>query len=157
MTDFLCYNVAQDSIARGNNPATDQPSLFTVNMDSNEFVAIRKKLEKTQKELATLLGISLKAVCSYEQSWRTIPFYVERQLLFLLSRKCGQRHGHSNCWEIRNCPDIKRERCPAWEFDSGNFCWFIGGTICENIVCKSWEEKMSVCKKCVVMSSIANR
>ena len=56
-------------------------------MDSKEFSNIRKKLAKTQKKLASLLGISLKAVCSYEQGWRTIPSHVERQLIFLLAKK----------------------------------------------------------------------
>ncbi len=42
-------------------------------MDSVEFSLFRKKLQKTQKELAQLLGTSLKAIHSYEQAWRTIP------------------------------------------------------------------------------------
>ena len=122
-------------------------------MDSREFVKIRKKLDKTQREIANLLGISLKAVCSYEQGWRTIPTHVERQLFFLLARKGHQQQENSNCWALRNCPDEKRNKCPAWEFDSGQFCWFISGTLCENAACKSWEEKMGMCKTCVVMKS----
>ena len=42
-------------------------------MQSEEFVLIRKKLNKTQRELAELLGVSIKAVHSYEQGWRTVP------------------------------------------------------------------------------------
>jgi DNA-binding transcriptional regulator YiaG len=37
-------------------------------MDSKEFTYIRKKLNKTQKEMAEMLGTSTKAVRSYEQS-----------------------------------------------------------------------------------------
>ena len=120
-------------------------------MDSKEFIEIRKKLDKTQRETANLLGISLKAVCSYEQGWRTIPSHVERQLLFLLAKK--YQYDNSNCWELRECPEEKRNKCPAWEFDSGQFCWFINGTLCESSACQSWEEKIAVCKNCVVMKN----
>ncbi|MGB5991268.1 MAG: helix-turn-helix transcriptional regulator, partial [Desulfobacterales bacterium] len=36
-------------------------------MDSKEFKKWREKLNKTQKEIAQLLGVSVKAVHSYEQ------------------------------------------------------------------------------------------
>jgi len=49
-------------------------------LDSEEFLRARKRLGKTQKQLAELLGTSLKAVTSYEQGWRTVPAYVERQV-----------------------------------------------------------------------------
>ncbi|MCK5723736.1 MAG: transcriptional regulator, partial [Gammaproteobacteria bacterium] len=38
-------------------------------MNSKEFVAIRKRLNKTQKQMAQLLGSSIKAIHSYEQGW----------------------------------------------------------------------------------------
>lgn len=123
-------------------------------MDSAEFTDIRKKLEKTQKEIASLLGISLKAVCSYEQGWRTIPAHVERQLIFLLARRGHRDKANPNCWDLRKCPEEKKMKCPAWEYDAGEFCWFINGTICENATCKNWEKKILVCKNCVVMKSI---
>jgi DNA-binding XRE family transcriptional regulator len=123
-------------------------------MDSKEFITIRKRLDKTQRAIANLLGISLKAVCSYEQGWRTIPTHVARQLIFLLARKCQQRQGVLMCWDLRNCPEEKKSKCPAWEFDAGQFCWFISGTLCESVVCKSWEEKMAMCKSCMVMKNI---
>ena len=45
-------------------------------MDSKEFKKLRKKLNKTQKEIAQLLGLSVKAVHSYEQVWRNISPHV---------------------------------------------------------------------------------
>lgn len=120
-------------------------------MEKKDFAAIRKKLGKTQKETATLLGISLKAVCSYEQGWRTIPTHVERQLLFLLTRKRKSSTKTQNCWELKNCPEERRNKCPAWEFNSGKFCWFINGTICECAAQKSWNEKILICRNCIVM------
>ena len=58
-------------------------------MDKMEFQYFRQKLQKTQKEMAQLLGTSLKAVESYEQGWRNIPAQVERQVLFFLAMKDG--------------------------------------------------------------------
>ena len=52
-------------------------------VDSTEFLKARKVLDKTQKQLAELLGISIKAVHSYEQGWRKVPTAVERQMYFL--------------------------------------------------------------------------
>jgi hypothetical protein len=122
-------------------------------MDSREFIELRKTLGKTQRQIANLLGISLKAVCSYEQGWRSIPTHVERQLLFLLSRKAPQQ-GSTNCWELRSCPEEKKNKCSAWEFNAGQFCWFISGTLREGTDCKSWEKKMEMCKTCEVMKNI---
>jgi len=123
-------------------------------MEKTEFAAIRKDLGRTQKGLATLLGVSLKAVCSYEQGWRAVPVHVERQLLFLLSRKKRGSTANKNCWDLKNCPEEKKEKCPAWEFESGEFCWFINGTICECAAQKNWHKKILICKKCVVMKQV---
>lgn len=124
-------------------------------MENKDFHSIRKRLGKTQKELAALLGTSLKAVSSYEQGWRGIPSHVERQLLFLLSRKIRRQSGQKNCWETRKCPPKKRRNCPAWEFDAGRLCWFINGTFCNSTTLSNWEEKLLVCKKCEVMKGLS--
>jgi hypothetical protein len=123
-------------------------------MDKIEFSTIRKKLKKTQKEIAELLGISLKAVSSYEQGWRVIPGHVERQILFLLSRKLITKR--QNCWDILQCPTEKRTKCPAWEFKSGDLCWFINGTICHQQAQKSWQDKIAICRTCPVMQNLLN-
>ncbi len=123
-------------------------------MDSREFVELRKTLTKTQRQIANLLGISLKAVCSYEQGWRSIPAHVERQLLFLLSRKAQLQLENTNCWDLRNCPEEKKIKCPVWEFNAGQFCWFISGTLREGTDYKSWEKKMEICNTCEIMKNI---
>jgi len=124
-------------------------------MENSDFLTIRKRLGKTQKELAVLLGTSLKAVSSYEQGWRGIPTHVERQMLFLLSRKVQQQQPKKNCWETKRCPEKKRRNCPAWEFDAGQLCWFINGTICDSTTRTTWEEKIAVCRQCPVMKGIS--
>jgi DNA-binding XRE family transcriptional regulator len=117
---------------------------------SKEFISIRFSFEKTQKEMAELLGISLRSVQSFEQGWRKIPTNVERQVLYLVFMKETKGKKLKPCWEIENCPDMKREKCPAWEFNSGHLCWFINGTICQGEPHRNWDEKMEFCRKCPV-------
>ncbi len=120
-------------------------------MESIDFKDIRATLKKTQKEMAQLLGVSIKAIHSYEQGWRKIPHHVERQLLFLLSRALLKNGKQSEkCWDIRKCPDSKMEKCPAYEFKSGDLCWFINGTKCSGEAHNSWADKMEECRLCKV-------
>ena len=50
-------------------------------MNRKEFSRIRQHLGKTQKEMAQLLGTSVKAIQSFEQGWRSVPGHIERQAL----------------------------------------------------------------------------
>lgn len=129
-------------------------TLFKAPMDSEKFFQARKKLGKTQKQLAELLGTSLKAIHSYEQGWRSVPAHAERQLFFLLSRMRGANKGQRSCWTIKKCPAERKKECPAWEFHAGRLCWFINGTICEGVVQKNWQDKMKICRSCEVLSSL---
>lgn len=122
-------------------------------MKREEFARYRAKLGKTQKALASLLGVSLKAVQSYEQGWRSIPAHVERQLYFLLvNQRKSAAAKRKDCWNLKKC-DRKKE-CPAWEFQAGHLCWFLSGTLCECAANKSWKEKISICRECDVLKSI---
>jgi DNA-binding XRE family transcriptional regulator len=125
-------------------------------MKAATFSKFRKKLNKTQKQMAQLLGTSIKAIHSYEQGWRTIPAHVERQLYFLLACKLQDRNSGA-CWEKRSCLPEQRERCPAWEFVSGDLCWFINGTICNGHVHGSWKEKMESCRACPIFKSVLKK
>ena len=123
-------------------------------MDSKKFLLARKELGKTQKQTAELLGISLKAIHSYEQGWRSVPAHVERQLFFLVSMMRGDDKGRKPCWTIKKCPPERKKQCPAWEFHAGEICWFVNGTICEGKVHENWDQKMMVCRSCEVLSSL---
>lgn len=125
-------------------------------MDRVKFAEARARLGKTQKSLAELLGVSLKAVQSYEQGWRTIPTHVERQLYFLLVNQRGNNaKKRKDCWTLKKC-DSKKS-CPAWEFQAGHLCWFISGTQCDCAAEKSWKEKMSICRECEILSSLLDK
>jgi hypothetical protein len=121
-------------------------------MNAKEFANARRSLGKSQSETANLLGISLRAVQSFEQGWRPVPVHVERQLLFLMAMKRGQMG--RPCWAIRECPQELREACPAWEFKAGHICWFITGTICQGAVQGTWKSKIGICRRCEVFNSM---
>ena len=123
-------------------------------MEKEEFVVARKKLAKTQKEISQLLGVSAKAIYSYEQGWRTIPTHVERQIFFLLSRKNGSHKLPPKCWIVKKCPPERRKECPAYEYNAGRFCWLINGTICKGKPQLSWKEKMKICRECEVILNL---
>ena len=123
-------------------------------MNDKKFAVIRKKLAKTQKNLAEILGTSIKAIHSYEQGWRSIPSHIERQLYFLVAKKNEGLDSAKPCWVVKKCPTERKQQCPAWEFRSGKFCWFINGTICECVSLNKWQDKMQVCQKCEVFKPL---
>jgi hypothetical protein len=125
-------------------------------MDHEEFRYFRQKLQKSQREMAQLLGTSRKAIESYEQGWRNIPAHAERQVLFFLVLKMETDVRSAPCWEIRFCSPEMQKACPAWEFKSGQLCWFINGTICQGKPQTSWRQKMTLCRKCKVFTSFIN-
>ena len=119
-------------------------------MDQKEFQVSREQLRKTQKQLSELLGISLKAVQSFEQGWRKVPVHIERQILFLLTLRKKRTGADRPCWNVRNCSAETRRNCPAWEYKAGSLCWFINGTLCQGKPQNNWSSKMKVCRKCEV-------
>jgi DNA-binding XRE family transcriptional regulator len=123
-------------------------------MDCKEFSYFRSKLNKTQEQMAQLLGISQKAIQGYEQGWRKVPVHVERQLFFLLSRIKENRKNRKSCWITKSCPPERRQQCPAWEFRVGKLCWLINGTICEGKGQKNWYQKMKICRSCEILSPL---
>jgi hypothetical protein len=122
-------------------------------MDGNEFSAIRHQLGKSQIETAHLLGVSSKAVQSFEQGWRKVPAYCERQLLLLFYLKRERGNEDMPCWELRKCSSETRKKCIVWEFRAGYLCWFVSGTFCEGKAQQNWDKKMQLCRQCEVFNS----
>ena len=123
-------------------------------MERTEFKELRKRLKKTQAQMAQLLGVSLKAVHSYEQGWRKVPAAVERQMYFLIVKQNTKTEKVKACWQIKNCSPEQKTKCPAWEFGAGELCWFINGTICDGTAQKNWKEKMKICQSCEVFKPL---
>lgn len=123
-------------------------------MEAKEFALVRHYLGKNQRQMAQMLCLSAKAVQSFEEGWRNVPVYAERQLLFLLALRTLANGTVSDCWEIKGCPPERRETCTAWNFHAGRFCWFINGTFCQGSFQKSWEQKIQLCRQCEVFQAI---
>jgi hypothetical protein len=121
-------------------------------LTKEEFSLSRKKLGKTQKKLAELLGMSLKTIHSYEQGWRTITAHIERHIYFLLINQRGRENSLIPCWEQKTC--VLKEQCPAWEFQSGHLCWFLSGTLCDCTLDVSQKDKLEICKSCDIFTNL---
>ena len=116
---------------------------------SQTVKAIRKILGRSQTELAMALGISAKAVQSYEQGWRKTPVRVMIQLMVLLALYRQQSMDDVPCWEIRRCPPDSRSDCPAFTVGRGKFCWFIGSKTCPPP--PGGEDRILPCMDCPVV------
>jgi transcriptional regulator with XRE-family HTH domain len=125
-------------------------------MSGAEFARLRASLGKSQRELAELLGLSLKAVESYEQGWRNVPAHVERLLYFLLFKLNEEEiESEDPCWKAKGCSDETRSKCVAYVAKEGRFCWFFTGRLCArvgNAAAKSGEADDRGCYTCEVFS-----
>lgn len=114
--------------------------------------SVRKALCKSQSELATLLGISTRAIQSYEQGWRSTPPYVQKLAGLLLFLQWQKDNGRSRpCWGIIGCDPEARSQCFAYQYRAGNFCWLVTGNWYKGREQESWQAKLAKCRKCPVM------
>ena len=90
---------------------------------------IRCSLDMTQATLAKTLGISIRAIQSYEQGWRETPTPVMMQLLVLAAAYRSSAIGEKPCWEVTGCPAVKQLQCPC-RHTSGSLCWLVSGRMC---------------------------
>ncbi len=122
-------------------------------MDGPEFSKLRGMSRKSQKELSTMLGVSQKAVESYEQGWRPIPATVERLLYYIVFKlNRAQLADQEPCWVVRTCPEQVKLGCSAWASGDGHFCWFITGRLCA--AAKAAGGSDAYCYECPVFASM---
>ena len=114
--------------------------------------AIREELDLSQSQLAARVGVSKRAIQSYEQGWRTVSEAVERLLLLLLiAHRNGAVFGKRMCWSVVKCDESIRERCTAYTTRQGHLCWFLTGTLCRGKNTASWAMKKAACAACPFM------
>lgn len=114
---------------------------------------IRAILGRTQTELATALGISVKAVQSYERGWRQVPTRAMIQLLVLLALYRRQSMDDVPCWKIRECTPEQRKDCDSFNIARGQFCWFVGSKICRPGASKK-SDPLLPCMECPVVQRL---
>jgi transcriptional regulator with XRE-family HTH domain len=116
---------------------------------------LRKELGHSQREMAERLGVSTKAVQSYEQGWRKMPRHVEQQLL--LQAILGRHPDLTKmprCWRLRKCSLEIRRRCPSARLKLAGLCWYITGTLCDGTPSGGWAAKREHCFRCRVMKRL---
>lgn len=149
--------------ARGSVPAAQTPAPPATameveprpaRMDSATFSRLRRLMRRSQRELADVLGVSVKAVESYEQGWRRVPANIERILYFLLFKlNEDSLQGEEDCWVATKCPDSQRENCVAALAKEGRFCWFFTGRLCSTAARGEAES----CYSCSVFARLLER
>jgi len=119
---------------------------------------IRAELGLTQREFAQLLGVSIRAVHSYEQRWRTPSPSVQRMLLLLqITHRRGASLRKLVCWKEKKCALDCRKQCIAYRSRQGHLCWFLTGTFCSGKPAKTWAEKWRQCSRCSFMKKLLRR
>lgn len=116
---------------------------------SEDFRRLRDRINATQQELADMLGLSTKAVQSYEQGWRNPPAPI-RRLLNVVSVALGDRSGAAKkmCWQVKRCPTKTRKDCRAYRTRQGYLCWLVTGTRCNGMALRNCAEKEAACREC---------
>ena len=124
-------------------------------MDKKEFVTIRQILGKSQNQLSRVLCVSEKAIQSFEQGWRDIPTYIEREIMLLhaLAKTPVRDSELKACWEVKDCPEEWCRKCIVKQLNIKHFCWFVNGTYCQGEYKKNWEEKIRICRGCEIFKS----
>ncbi|MEW6572845.1 MAG: methyl-accepting chemotaxis protein [Bacillota bacterium] len=59
-----------------------------------------------------------------------------------------------NCWDYLNCPEHRKDKCPAYAQNAGRRCWRLQGTLCGGEVQGSIVEKLATCLKCDVYHKV---
>ena len=119
--------------------------------------SVRKALGVSQSRAAKLLGVSTKAIQSYEQGSRSVPAYIQRIAALLLYTRWRKIHGTAApCWKTTRCPAQVRNQCPAFLQQAGDLCWLVTGTFCHTANTSS-PAKLAGCEKCAVMKKWLNR
>lgn len=94
-----------------------------VGLAAHEFKRLREKMAWTQAQAALYLGVSEKAVQSYEQGWREPPDVLWKEFLLIIALKHGYPEGHRRCWQVMHCSVAVRDACFCARNMGGRFCW----------------------------------
>jgi len=113
---------------------------------------IRRKIGMTQAEIAHALGVSIRAIQSYEQGWRDTPTHVLVQLLVLVAAYRTSTTKRQACWEVRGCCSESQKKCPCLHTD-GHLCWLVSGRVYAG---KSQDgcHNLSACMDCSVIQQL---
>lgn len=103
----------------------------------------------SQSEFADMIGVSPRAIQSYEQGWRAPSSAVEKTaLLLLLAHRHGGEFSMKVCWDTVDCSEGERKGCLVYQSKQGHLCWLLTGNVCQGKRHRSWEDKKATCLEC---------
>jgi DNA-binding XRE family transcriptional regulator len=115
------------------------------------FLALRARLGLTQAEMARVLGISRKAIESYEQGWRNVPRSVFNELIAIRCAQSGHDGCARPCWQIVKCSSADRAQCLAFHLTQGRLCWLVAQNNCRKHRLARRDD-LAACLSCAVVS-----
>ena len=121
-------------VARGGTKTSSSPPGIRrsgIEGRGTAFRALRECLGMTQAGASRSLGISTKAVESYEQGWRRVPEHALRHLLTLLALRQRYEWNGVPCWEQMHCDESLRHQCTSFRISGGRFCWLVASNDCQ--------------------------
>lgn len=59
-----------------------------------------------------------------------------------------ERDINIDCWNFKNCPQDRKESCPAFVKNKGKSCWVSTGTLCGGVQQGDAKTKMGKCHAC---------
>jgi hypothetical protein len=103
--------------------------------------------------MADLLGVSKRAVQSYEQHRRHAPPPVRKLAALMLYQHWQKDHARpAPCWEQHECSHETRESCFTYQARADGLCWMMTGSIGANPACKTRPNPQRDCLTCPVMT-----
>ena len=127
---------------------------YGVYMKKKWIKDVRSALGITQADLAEAIGVSTKAVQSYEQGWRNVPAPMVSQILMLLAVHRDRTIERKPCWDVTSCPPGTRKKCPSFKVSRGAFCWFVSGKACGRKGEGRGSEANIACLDCAVVKRL---
>ncbi|MDD2599267.1 MAG: helix-turn-helix domain-containing protein [Kiritimatiellae bacterium] len=121
---------------------------------SESVKQIRKHARLTQSAVAQALGVSIRAIQSYEQGWREVPTHIMVQLLVLAAAHHTGASERAACWDVTRCPPERQALCPCRRTD-GRLCWLVSGRLCA-APSTSGPKDVQRCMECSVIKQILN-
>ncbi len=128
------------------------------NCDPLHFQTLRRNLGLTQDQLARILGLSAKAVQSYEQGWRNPPDTVRRLLTIVYTSVRSQSNPRTIvCWKEKKCPSQTRRQCRAYLMRQGHLCWLLADANCSRPAPARNGDRIKACWNCMVCKLTGRR
>lgn len=122
-------------------------------VDLGDLRSIRKALDISQGRMAALLGVSTRAIQSYEQGWRTPPATALKLAAYMLyvRRRSRLASPPAPCWDVHQCDPAQRADCFAFTSGEGKCCWLVTGNSCGKQTYNTWKAKLAHCCGCEVV------